>query len=721
MNKDSKRMSSPDNTRSNRRHFGNVLLVAILAVFILLGVRFVYIAVGKHVQHVSLSKQAQALYTEQQTIHAKRGTIYDADGNPIAMDTNTYTVYAVLNKHQVSTTGKPLYVTDKDKVAKVLSKTLNMSSSEILKILNPSNKNTFQVEFGSAGKDLSVATKQAIQKANLNGIAFTTQSARLYPNGIFASHMIGYAQPTTLANGASSLIGKMGIEQQLNRQLSGENGVKQIKHDSLGYTLPNSQRNKRSVKNGDNVYTTLNPDLQNLLENQMQILYSKLQPKNMVAMMVDTKTGKILAATQRPTFNASTMQGLGDQWNDLLVSDPYEPGSTMKSMSLAASIDSGNFKGSDTYQSGRYKIGNAVVPDWNPAGWGTITYSKGFDLSSNVAMAHLEQQMGASTWKKYIQNFGFLKSTNSGLPNEAHGTMQFTQPIEQANTAFGQGITVTPMQLMQAYTAIANNGKMLKPYYINKIVDPNTGKVVYRGKRQVVGNPISAETAKKVRQHMTDYVYKSYGMGKDFKIAGYKVAAKTGTAQVVGDNGQYMDGMDSTLNSVIGMVPAKNPRYLMYVTVNQPKKVPDKLITQWENDVFSPVMTEALAMDKDTALPGKATSTKVPKLVGTNVDDAKQQVSDLSLTPVVIGDGSKVTAQSPSEGKKTLTNQRIFLRAGDNLTMADMKGWSMGDVLEFAKLTGLSVQTSGSGYVTSQSLPAGRTIQEGTGVTVKFK
>ena len=149
--------------------------------------------------------------------------------------------------------------------------------------------------------------------------------------------------------------------------------------------------------------------------------------------------------------------------------------------------------------------------------------------------------------------------------------------------------------------------------------------------------------------------------------------------------------------------------------------MPDKLFTQWENDVFSPVMTEALEMDKDTALPGKATSTKVPKLVGTNVDDAKQQVSDLSLTPVVIGDGSKVTAQSPSEGKKTLSNQRIFLRAGDNLTMADMKGWSMGDVLEFAKLTGLSVQTSGSGYVTSQSLPAGRTIQEGTGVTVKFK
>lgn len=714
-------MSSFDNTRRNRRHFGNVLLVATLVVFILLGIRFIYIAVGKHVQHVSLSKQTQALYTEQQTIHAQRGTIYDADKNPIAMDTNTYTVYAVLNKRQVSANGKPLYVTNKAKAARVLSKALHMDERKVAQILNPDNKGTFQVEFGAAGKNLSVATKKSIEAAHLNGVSFTTQSARLYPNGIFASHMIGYAQPAVLSGGATTLTGKMGLEQQLNKQLSGENGVKQVKHDSLGYTLPDSQQNKKPVKNGDNVYTTLNPDLQNLLENQMQILNDKLQPKNMVAMLLDTKTGKILAASQRPTFNATTMEGLDAQWTNLLVSDPYEPGSTMKGVSLAASIDSGHFKGSDTYQSGRYRIGNAIVPDWNPAGWGVISYSKGFDLSSNVAMAHLEQQMGPTTWQKYIKNFGFLKSTKSGLPDEAHGTMQFAQPIEQANTAFGQGITVTPMQLMQAYTAIAGNGTMIKPYYLDKVVDPNSGKTVYRGKTETVGRAISADTAAKVRDHMTDYVYKSYGMGHDFKINGYKVAAKTGTAQVVGSNGQYMDGMDSTLNSVIGMVPAKNPRYLMYVTVNQPKQVPEKTITQWENDVFGPVMTEALAMNQATALRGKETSTKVPKLVGQSVDDANKTLTDMSLTPVVVGDGDKITEQLPAAGQKTLNNQRIFLRAGNNLTITDMKGWSMGDVLAYAKLTGLSLRTSGSGFATEQSIAPGRTIQAGNDITVKFK
>lgn len=721
MNKDPKRMSSSDSTRRNRQHFGNALLIATMAVFLLLGIRFIYIAVAKQVQHVSLSKQTQALYTEQQTVHAKRGTIFDADGNPIAMDTNTYTVYAVLNKHQVSMSGKPLYVTDKTKVAQVLSKALHVDEQQIMKALNPQNKGAFQVEFGAAGKNLSIATKQTIEKAHLSGIDFTTQSARLYPNGTFASHLIGYAQPTTLANGTSSLVGKMGIEQQLNRQLTGTNGVKQMKHDSQGNTLPNSQRNPRKVKNGDNVYTTLNPDLQNLLENQMQILYSKLQPKNMVAILMDTKTGAILAGTQRPTFNASTMQGLSDEWNDLLVSDPYEPGSTMKGISLAASIDSGHFNGNATYQSGRYQIGNSVVPDWNPAGWGVITYSKGFDLSSNVAMAHLEQQMGATTWRKYIKNFKFLKSTNSGLPGEAAGSMQFAQPIEQANTAFGQGITVTPMQLMQAYTAITGNGTMIKPYYIRKIVNPNTGKVVQQGKRTVVGHPISADTAKQVRSHMTDYVYKSYGMGKDFKISGYKVAAKTGTAQVVGSNGQYMDGMDSTLNSVIGMVPASHPRYLMYITVNQPKQVPEKTITQWENDVFSPVMTAALAMNKHTALPSKATTATIPKLTGKSVDDAKQALTDESLTPIVVGDGAKITAQLPTAGNRSLTNQRVFLRAGDNMTMVDMTGWSMGDVLEFGKLTGISIRTSGSGFASAQSLPAGKTLQANEPVTVKFK
>ncbi|MGV0168833.1 penicillin-binding protein [Furfurilactobacillus sp. WILCCON 0119] len=721
MKKDPQRMSSLGNTRRNRQHFGNTLLIAILAVFILLGIRFVYIAVGKHVQNVSLSKQAQALYTEQQTVHAKRGTIYDAEGNAIAMDTNTYTVYAVLNKEQLSTTGKPMYVTDKAKVAKTLGAALNVDQKKIMATLTSAKKDTFQVEFGAAGKNLSIATKRKIEQANLSGIEFTTQSARLYPNGIFASHIIGYAQPVEDSNGLTALVGKMGIEQQLNQKLTGENGIKQTKHDSSGYTLPNSQQNKKAVKNGDNVYTTLSSPLQNLLENQMQVLYNKLQPKNMVAMMVDTKTGKIVAATQRPTFNASTMEGLNDQWSDLLVENPFEPGSTMKSISLAASIDTGNFNGNATYQSGRYKIDNSVVPDWNPNGWGTITYSKGFDLSSNVAMAHLEQQMGATAWQKYIKAFGFLKSTKSGLPNEASGTMQFSQPIEQANTAFGQGITVTPMQLLQAYTAIAGDGTMIKPYYIDKIVDPNTGKVVYKGKRTVVGHPISAATAKSVRDHMTDYVYKSYGMGQDFKIDGYKVAAKTGTAQVVGSNGQYMDGMDSTLNSIIGMAPAKNPRYLLYVTVNQPKQVPDQTITKWESDVFKPVMQEALEMNHDTAKTGKTATVKVPSLTGTAVSDASQQLTAKSLTPIVIGDGKKVTAQSPKGGDTSLTNQRIFLRAGDNLTMTDMKGWSMGDVLAYAKLAGMSVTTSGSGYVTEQNIAAGQTIQRNAQLVVKFK
>lgn len=687
-----------------------MLFTIVLVLFI---ARFSYISIGKKIDNVNLSSQAQQLYTATQTLKAQRGTIYDASNEPIAEDTSTYSLYAVLDKRQKSLAGEPLYVTHKQRTARILAKYLPISRKKALAYLTPDKQNTFQVEFGAAGQNISLSTKAKLQKAHLTGLNFVQQQARLYPNGVFASHLIG--NTTTTAKG--QLVGAMGIESTYNSLLKGTDGFKKIKQDNNGYQIPGSTQKDRSPKNGDNVYTTLDSRLQTLLETEMSNLEGKTSAKSMNAVLMNAKTGAIVAATQRPTFNPQTGKGLNQIWRNTLLQDQYEPGSTMKIFTMAASIDSGNYNGNATYTSGRYQIGDRVVPDWNTSGWGTITYNKGFALSSNVAMAHLEQQMGAKTWKKYIKRFKFLQSTRFGLTGEQAGSMQFTHAIEQADTAFGQGIQVTAMQMMQALSAIGNNGKMLKPYLISKIVDPNTGKTVKSYGKKVIGQPVSEATAKAVRKHMEDVVYKSYGIGSDYKIKGVKIAAKTGTAQVSDGKSGYLSGDNSYLYSVAAMAPADNPKYIMYITMKHPTLPGTETATQLLADVFKPVMKRALQEDSTA---NATASTKMLSYVNRSVKVAKSELTAQGYRVTTVGTGTRVLAQSPTAGQVVMAKQRVILMTSGSRTMPDVSGWSKSDVLRLGKMLDLKVSVNGSGYVKSQSIAAGKSLTSTNQLTVKL-
>ncbi|WP_304056326.1 penicillin-binding transpeptidase domain-containing protein [Levilactobacillus namurensis] len=710
-----KRPNKHTNTRRNRKHFGQFLFLVFFAVFCLIVGRFSYISIGKKVQNVNLSAAAQRLYTANETLKAKRGTIYDANNQPIAEDTSVYSLYVVLDKRQVGLNGQKLYATNKEKIATVLAKNLPITRQKALDILTPSKGHPFQVEFGTAGQNISLTTKQKIQSYHLSGINFVQQESRLYPNGVFASHLIGLAQSQT-KNGQTNLTGTMGIEQAFNRELTGTDGSQKIKKDMYGYQLPGTKQKYQKAKNGDNVYTTLDTRLQTLLETEMSSVQSQVKANSMNAVLMNAKTGAILAATQRPTFNATTKSGLNNVWRNTLVQDAYEPGSTMKIFTLASSINSGNYNGNATYQSGRYTIGNQVVPDWNTSGWGTITYNKGFAVSSNVAMAHLEQQMGAKTWKKYIKRFHFLQSTHSGLPGELSGDIAFTRPIEQADTAFGQGIQVTVFQMLQALTAVSNDGQMMKPYVISKVVDPNTHKTVKRYQPTTVGNPISASTAQAVRKHMEDVVYKSYGIGSDYKMSGYRVAVKTGTAQVSSGKSGYLSGDDNYLYSVASMVPASNPKYVMYITMKQPH-LGSKTATQLLASVMKPVMARALQEDSTS----KTTQTKMPDVTGKSLTAATKALTKSNATVTVLGNGTKVRKQSVAAGTTLYRDQRVFLTTGGQVTLPSLTGWSKGDVVKLAQLVGIKLTTNGDGYVTKQSLKAGTTVASGSTLTITLK
>lgn len=711
MNKKPKRTMGHKTTK-NRKIFGQWLFFFVGVLFLLLIVRFGYIGIMKTAHGVSLENRIDILYTQKSVIQARRGRIYDSEKNKIAENTSTYKIYAVLDKGQKTTSGKPLYVTNKSKTAKVLSKYLGLSKTEVMKILSPSSK-TYQVEFGNAGSGISIETKRNIEDENLTGINFVESPAREYSNGSFASQLIGIAQPkTSTKTGQTKLVGQLGLESIFNKELTGTNGVKKSKEDTSGYQIDGS---KKKAKNGDDIYTTLNTKLQTLLEGKMSEAASASQATSINAVLMDAKTGAIVAATQRPSYNTDDKT----MWRNTLVEDAYEPGSTMKVITMSAAIDSGNYNPNAYYQSGTYSIGGGQITDWNTSGWGSITYREGFERSSNVAMAHLEQTMGAKTWKQYLDDFGFMKKVNVlGMTNENKGSAPYSGTLEQANTAYGQGITVNTMQMLQAFSAVANNGKMLKPYFVKKIVDPDTNKVVQKSSKKVIGTPIKASTAKSVLKYMQDVIYGDKGTGSMYQIDGYRVAGKTGTAQIGSATG-YETGSGNYVYSFVGMAPAKNPKYVMYLTLTKPKNTS----TAAENfiaSVFNPVMKQALDTDKAKKEKSTQGRVNVPDVKGQTVETAGTKLTSVGLQYVVLGNGNKVKTQSITSSS-VLTSSRIFLMTGGKTTMPDMDGWSKKDVVTFAKLAKLKLTMSGSGYLTSQSIKSMATIQDNQTLTVKFE
>ncbi|USS85527.1 penicillin-binding protein [Fructilactobacillus myrtifloralis] len=705
----SKKQTEMNNQRraiKTRRLAGKSLLVFVMVVFGLIVIFFAQKAIFKTANGVNLADRTQKLYNQTSVMHARRGTIYDQKGQPLAENTNTYSLYAVLDHKQKSLTGKPEYVQDKAKTARVLADNLPISYEKASRVLTPKHK-SFQVEFGSAGQNISLSTKKKIQAARLPGLNFVSQPARLYPNGMFASHLIGLASSTVdQKTKQPQLVGQMGIERTFEKDLKGQDGIKKSQHDNYGYQIPSEKATEKKPRNGKNVHTTIDPSLQLLLENQMSQVDSDVHPKVLNAMLMDAKTGKIVAAAQRPSFNPQTGQGLGKVWRDTLTQDLYEPGSTMKIFTMAAAIDSGHYRGSDTYQSGIYHIGNQIVPDWNRNGWGTITYDKGFALSSNVAMAHLEENMGPKTWKNYINRFQLLQNNTSDFDQQSHGVMQFERPIEQANTAFGQGIQVTALQMMQGFTAIANDGTMVRPRLVDQVTDAKNQKVLKRYPKKIVGHPISATTAQQMRKHMEDVVYKSYGIGHDFQIDGYRVAAKTGTAQVTDANGQYENGNDSYLYSVAGMAPAKHPRYIMYVTMKQPQ-LGSQSATKEIAKIFNVVMKKALDNERS-----KQKMTPLPDVTKQPVAAAQAELQKQKVNSVVIGTGATVQQQSPAPKAPADLSARVLLRTDGQLKMPDLTGWSKEEVEELARLVNLQVNYNGTGHVKDQSIKPNQDFAE---------
>ncbi|TKH10608.1 penicillin-binding protein, partial [Bacillus wiedmannii] len=411
------------------------------------------------------------------------------------------------------------------------------------------------------------------------------------------------------------------------------------------------------------------------------------------------------------------------------IANAFEPGSTMKVFTLAAAINEGVYNGKEYFQSGKYSVGSSDIKDHNGGfGWGSITFDEGFERSSNVAFSILEDQLlKPDKFKQYMNKFGFNQKTGIDLPGESKNTLLLNTQIQQVTTSFGQGSTVTPIQLIQAATAIANDGKMMQPYIVDKVVNPTIKQVIMENQPKEIGNPIKKETADEVRNLMERVITSSKGTGTMYKVDGYPIGGKTGTAQIPNpENGRYMEGKENYIFSFLGMAPIDDPELIVYLAIKQPKLKGDEYGAQPLAEIFKPVVKNSLEYlkvkpytEKQMADATKRSQLKVQNYVNQSMDTVENSVKKEKLQPIILGEG-KIIKQYPQSGEVMSEGDRIFL-LGKNAIMPNLQGWSMRDVMYFSKLLKLDLKTTGTGYVTSQSVEKGQDIQEGDALILELE
>ena len=438
----------------------------------------------------------------------------------------------------------------------------------------------------------------------------------------------------------------------------------------------------------------------------------------MTVVIENLKTGKILAASQRPTFNSQTKDGISKAGSNLLVQSSYEPGSVFKILSLAAAVNSGNYNPKSYYRSGSITVSGSTIYDWQKSGWGTIPFSQAFPRSSNVGMVYLEKKIGAKLWHKYLNMFRITHKTGITLPGEVSGSLSFSSPVDQAVTSFGQGVTVNVMQMMQVYSALANNGQMVKPQLVEKITD-SSGKTIKSYKVQKVGKKIfTAQTRKVVMQNMKKVLDKEIGTGHIYYMKGKDFGIKTGTAQIAKSTGGYMTGDRDYVFSVVGITPTANPRYCIYLTMKQPSKLgsgAETILAQ----IFKPMMSRLVLLNKGDK--SASAVVKVPKFTGMTYAKAKKTATSNGLSLVRLGTGSKVLSQKAGAGETVSVGSTVFVLTSRKISLPDLTGWSESQIEAYASLAGIKLQLSGSGKVKSQSLAQGTVVKSGTKLKVELK
>lgn len=720
-----------------------VIFFAFVCVFLVLCLNIVCVSVlGIHINSgTDISEYSTGVNVYKKTLKARRGYIYDRNKEIIAQDSSTYNIYAIIAERWNSD-NSPAYVVDYEETAEVVAPYLNMTAEDFLSYLT-ANPSAYQVEFGSRGRNLSQSVKDAISELKMPGIEFTENSGRIYPNGTFASHLIGFAQYDAASN---KVTGRTGIEAQYDSYLSGSDGYIEYQGTSNGLQLVGTEAKIVNAENGNDIYLTIDANIQTYLENGLYETMQTFEAEAAWGAIMEVKTGKILAYAGYPTYdlNKKDIQS----YVDANLGNAFEPGSTMKPILVAAAIDSGIYDGEDSVKTGLYHVGIVngefvrlssktqsgyigTIQDFNSGkGWGEITINEGLIRSSNTAMVHLfVKEKMASTYRDYLTKFGFFKPVDFDVDGGVSGSINYTYGMEKITTTFGQGLTVNTLQLLQAYTALFNHGTMVKPYVIDTIRDSYDDSIVYQGETTVVGNPISEETADQILELLTSVIEdETIGSGKYYKIPEVRMAGKTGTAEIASGSGSYITSKGQNLYSIMAAAPADDPEIMIFYAVKQPNI---ESSVHGNTTIFKQIFRSTLMylnisddaeVEANTAIETIYEEHRIPNLSNTTIDYAKNELSELGYEVLIIGNGTDVVNQYPAANAKVFTSQKVFLyTGGDTLTMPDMTGWSRKDVLAFWSFTDIPVQSVGDGYVVEQNIEPGESIGTYDTISVVFE
>ena len=598
------------------------------------------------IDYNNLYSKAEDLWSRNLPIEGDRGNIYDSTGVLIAS-----------NETRASLVIIPNQVVDKEATAKKISDILKTNYEDMLKHVS---KKTSIERVHPEGRRLNYDIASKISELNLSGVYLMKESKRYYPYDKMLSNSIGFV-------GVDNQ-GLSGLELTYDKYLTGSYGAIKYFSDAKGNRLKLNEIYVRP-QSGMNITLTINFDIQSALERELNNAMDRYSADGAWGIVMNPNNGEILAISSRPNFSPSNYQDytIEEINRNLPVWMTYEPGSTFKIITLSASLEEGvvDLYNDHFYDSGFIKVGGATIHCWKHGGHGEQTYLEVVQNSCNPGFVNLGLKLGKERLFKYIKEFGFGTKTGVDLNGEGSGIIfdvEHVGDLELATTAFGQGVSVTPIQQITAVSAAINGGTLYKPYIVKSINEPETNTVVLENKPIKVRQVISNDTSVKVRDALEKVV--SLGTGRNAYIDGYRVGGKTGTAQKVSE-GRYMVG--NYIVSFMGFLPADNPEVIVYIAVDNAKG-----ITQYGGTIAAPIAKSILSASID-ALNIKSSEGgtemrytyldkkyyTVPNVVGMTVSEARKELKNFKIE--YTGTGNNVIYQSPSEGVRIKEGEIVRL------------------------------------------------------------
>ena len=621
------------------------IFLMVLIVFILVILKVFYIEV---ISYNKLNTLANDLWSRNLPISADRGNIYDRNGKVIATNITTTSLVFIPNQ-----------IVDKEEVSKKISSILNVNYEDIYK---HAIKNVSIEKVNPEGRRLSYDIAEKIESLNYDGVYLVKESKRYYPYKTLLSHSLGYV-------GIDNQ-GLSGLELEYDKYLTGKDGAIKYYSDGKGKSL-NKEEVYEAPQKGMNITLTIDLDIQEEAEKELDNVMDKYNPEDAIVIAMDPKSGEILAIANRPAFDSNRYQDYDIETinRNLAIWKTYEPGSTFKILTVSASLEEKkvNLFEDTYYDTGSIKVENARIKCWKHEGHGHETFLEVVENSCNPGFVVLGQRLGTQKLYEYVKKFGYGEKTGIDLNGEGSGilfTLDQMGPVETATTAFGQGVSVTPIQQLRAVAASINGGYLLKPYIVKTINEPASNDTILKNKKKVLRKVISEKTSNMVRYALESVV--ANGTGHNAYIENYRVGGKTGTAQKQ-ENGKYLSG--NYIVSFIGFMPANNPKILLYVAINNPKGV-----VQYGGTVSAPVAKNILkasikSLNIKEDLDGMSKEytwyetqyLKLPDTEGMSKKEAIRELKDFSLVYSGYGDTVLTTEPKPNRYVKKGGTVRIML------------------------------------------------------------